>query len=227
MGSALGERSGTAEQSWRAAIATFVVVELVGLAYVVAQGRDIWFAADEWDFLATRTAWNLDDLFRPHNEHWSTLPILAYRALWWFAGLRSHMPYFVVGVALHLTVAALLFAVMRRARVDPWIATVVATILVFFGTGYFNILFGFQLAWCFSQSVVLAYLMLVDHDGPIDRRDWLGLGLGLAALMSSGLGVTIVIVVAAKMEFAVGPRPVVNMWCAQTPKPRKAMAAVA
>ena len=41
------------------------------------------------------------------------------------------------------------------------------------------------------------------------------------------VGIAIVIVVAEKTAFAVGPRPVVNMWCAHTPKPRKAIAAVA
>ncbi|MBI2706537.1 MAG: hypothetical protein HYX32_14785 [Actinobacteria bacterium] len=37
-----------------------------------------WFLVDEWDFLANRSATNLDDLFRDHNLHRSTLPILIY-----------------------------------------------------------------------------------------------------------------------------------------------------
>ena len=41
------------------------------------------------------------------------------------------------------------------------------------------------------------------------------------------VGMAISIVLPAKMAFAVGPRPAVNMWCTQTPKPRKAMAMVA
>ena len=39
------------------------------------------------------------------------------------------------------------------------------------------------------------------------------------------VGIAISIVEPAKTALAVGPRPVVNMWCAQTPKPRKAIAA--
>ena len=38
------------------------------------------------------------------------------------------------------------------------------------------------------------------------------------------VGMAISIVEAAKMALGVGPRPVVNMWWTQTPKPRKAMA---
>jgi len=41
------------------------------------------------------------------------------------------------------------------------------------------------------------------------------------------VGIAISIVLAPKTASGVGPRPVVNMWWAQTPKPRKAMAAVA
>ena len=48
-----------------------------------AISRPMWFYLDEWDFLANRTAFNLGDLFRAHNEHWVTMPVLVYRALWW------------------------------------------------------------------------------------------------------------------------------------------------
>ena len=41
----------------------------------------------------------------------------------------------------------------------------------------------------------LCHLLLADHDGPVDRRDYLGLGTGLAALMCSGVAVSMAIVV--------------------------------
>ena len=41
------------------------------------------------------------------------------------------------------------------------------------------------------------------------------------------VGMAISIVAAEKAAIGVGPRPVVNMWWTQTPKPRKAMAAMA
>ncbi len=37
-------------------------------------------------------------------------------------------------------------------------------------------------------------MLLLDHDGPVDRRDAIGLGLGLLAVMSSGIGVSMVVV---------------------------------
>ena len=38
------------------------------------------------------------------------------------------------------------------------------------------------------------------------------------------VGTAMAMVKTAKTESAIGPRPTVNMWCAHTPKPKKAMA---
>ena len=67
----------------------FLLAELVALVFYMAISRQMWFYLDEWDFLANRTAFNLGDLFRAHNEHWVTIPVLVYRALWWIFGLRT------------------------------------------------------------------------------------------------------------------------------------------
>ena len=64
---------------------------------------------------------------------------------------------------------------MRRAGVRPWIATLTAAVFVFFGAGAENILIAFQITFVGSFVFGLAQLLLADHDGPINRRDWLGL----------------------------------------------------
>ena len=113
----------------------FLAVLIVALVLFVVFGRSQWFFHDEWDFLAKRNASSLNDLFRPHNEHWSTLPILVYRVLWHFFGLRTYVPYQLVTILLHLTAAVLLRVVMRRAGVNPWIATAAASLFALFGAG--------------------------------------------------------------------------------------------
>jgi hypothetical protein len=185
----------SADRTGRVALGAFVAVEAFALPFLIALGRSIWFTADEWDPIAKRTAWDLGDLFRPHNEHWSTLPILVYRLLWWLVGLRTHLPYLVIAVLLHMTVAALLRAVMRRAGIGPWLATLAASAYLLFGEGYFNVEFAWQMAWGAALACGLGYLLLIDHDGPTDRRDVIGLLLGVAALMSAGPAVAMVIVV--------------------------------
>ena len=78
--------AGSRRESDRIALVTFAAVEAVAFLVIVRLARVQWFFLDEWDFLAQRKAGDLGDLFRPHNgQHWATLPILAYRLLWWMA----------------------------------------------------------------------------------------------------------------------------------------------
>jgi hypothetical protein len=82
-----------------------------------------------------------------------------------------------------------------RSGVRPWIATTVASVFVLFGAGAQDIIWGFQISFTGALALGLVQLMLADHDGPIDRRDFLGIGAGLLALMCSNVAVTMIVVV--------------------------------
>ncbi len=185
--------------SARAALAVFVVYTLAMVPLLLRWGHKWWFWADDWDFLANRTGGNLGDLFRGHYQHWVTLPVLAYRVLWWIFGIRTYVPYQLLVIALHLTAAGLLRAVMRRGGVRPWMATLVAGLFVLFGAGAENIVVAFQITFVGALVFGLAQLLLADHDGPIDWRDALALGAGLAALMCSGVAIGMVLIVGLAM----------------------------
>ena len=173
----------------------FIAIEATGLPLLLWYGRGGWFVFDEWDLLAERTGGNLGDLFRPHYQHWLTLPIIAFRLTWQLFGIRTYVPYQVLSIVTHLAAVALLYVIMRRARIAPWLATVYAGVLVFFGTGANNILYGFLIAFVGAFVFGMVQLILADHDGPIDRRDRIGLLFGLCGLMCSGIAVSMVIVV--------------------------------
>lgn len=179
----------------RVALVLFGALEVIALPLMLWWGRSTWFFSDDWDFLASRTGGNVGDLMRAHFGHWTTLPILAYRLLWWLVGIRSYRPYQVLVILGHLTAAALLRAVIRRSGVRPWLATLTAGTFVFFGAGAENILVAFQITFVGSLVFGLAQLLLADHDGPIDRRDWLGLVAGFAGLLCSGVALTMTFVV--------------------------------
>jgi hypothetical protein len=177
------------------ALTWFVAAEVIAFPLLLVWGRHGWFTQDDWDFLSARTAGNAGDLFRAHFQHWTTLPILVYRLMWVLVGLHSYTPYQALVVTTHLVAAALLLAVMRRAGVRPWLATVVGVTFVFFGAGAENILVAFQITFVGALVFGLAQLLLSDHDGPIDRRDWLGLLAGFAGLACSGVAVTMTVIV--------------------------------
>ncbi len=195
--------------SARLALVVFLAVQVVAIPLYLIAARRQWFFLDEWDFLAHRTAWNVGDLFRPHNEHWQTLPILWYRLLWQLFGIRTYLPYQLTTIALHLVAALLLRAIMRRADVGPWIATIVASSFVLFVSGSQDIVWGFQVGFDASLVFGLAALLFNDHDGSIDVRDWFALGAGLLSLLCSGIGVTMVFVVALATLLRRGARPAV------------------
>jgi hypothetical protein len=182
-------------RSERAALITFLVAGAVALPLLLYWGRRTWFVIDDWDFLATRAGGSPHDLFRAHAGHWTTLPVIAYRLLWRIVGIRSYGAYMSVLIVVHLLTALLLRAVMRRGDVAPWLATAFAVVFVYLGSGAANIVIAFQITFAGSLCFGLAQLLLAVHDGPVDRRDYLGLLCGLAALMCSGVGVAMVVAV--------------------------------
>src|SRR4029077_16076177 len=58
----------------RAPVVVFAAVGMFALVLWMAAGRYLWFYLDDWDFLAARRTGSVGDLFRPHNEHWTTAP---------------------------------------------------------------------------------------------------------------------------------------------------------
>jgi hypothetical protein len=174
------------------------------LVILLALGRYRWFTHDEWDYLAGRDGGDITNLLIPHNEHWSTLPILIFRFLFRLVGLHSYLPYRAVLVALHLTAVALLRVVMRRAGVGPWLATAAALSLVLFGTGAEVMVYAVNVGFVAALVLGLVQLLLTDHDGPVDRRDWLGLVAGFASLLCSSVALTMIAVVGAATLFRRG-----------------------
>lgn len=168
----------------------YVVVSFFVILLVLGDER--WFLGDEWTFLAGRETGELGDYFQPVNGHWVVVPNLLWRVLFEIFGLHTYRPYEILVIATHLTSACLLRAVMRRVGVNPWIATAAAGVFVLFGAGESNIVWGFQITLGGSLAAGIGHMLLADHDGGIDRRDWIGLGVGLIGLTSSGVGVVMV-----------------------------------
>jgi hypothetical protein len=186
--SAVGSRRVSSE---RAALVTFAVVEVAALPVVFVMVRDRWFWNDDWAFLSHRLQWDPHVLLGHYYGHWSTLPNLVYWALWSTVGAR-YAVYQLFGITLHLVAAALLRSVMRRAGASPWMSTVIAGAFIFFGTGAENIAVAFQIVFVGALVFGLVQLLLADHDGGINGRDWLGLLAGLAALLCSNVAIPMV-----------------------------------
>ena len=168
-----------------------VLAGSVLLLYVV--GRNQWFIRDDWAFIFTRErvhqASGLDAmLFMAQDGHWMTIPILIFRGIHAIFGTGSYWPYLLSAMACHFGIVVMVRKLSLRVGVTQWTATILAGTLAVFGSGWENIVFAVQLTYNLSLLGFLVHLWLIDHDGPPNRRDALGVIAGLVAVSSSGFG---------------------------------------
>ncbi|MDP1805020.1 MAG: hypothetical protein Q8K72_07635, partial [Acidimicrobiales bacterium] len=170
------------------------LIVVAGPLLLFHYGTYHWFHRDEWAFLTDSEAGGGAWLRYTHEPfagaHWVAVPRLIYQGLWHAVGMTSYKPYQLVVVVLHLMVVVLVHKVMRRAGVRPWLAVAAASVLVINGPGATTTTWAFQMTVVGSLAFGLAQVVLADHQGPIGRRDALGLACGLVAITSSGVGVT-------------------------------------
>ena len=172
--------------------------------------RDLWFFGDEWDFLTRRGLHGAHfSLWAPHNEHWSVLPILLWRAIYSLEHLSSYWPYLVPLLLAHVAVVHLVWRRCLRQGADPWVATALGLLLGFLGAGAEDLVWAFQIG--FLSSLLFGLLAMEVAEGPRAQgeapyllaplwlsgitsarplvRDATAAGLALAALMCSTVGV--------------------------------------
>lgn len=184
------------------------VLSLVaGFSILLYANRDQWFFGDEWEFLGHRGILHGDkSIWVPHTDHWSTVPIIIYRALFNLYGVRTYVPYVVVLLLLHLALTHLLWQLMRKIGADLTLATGLAAVFAIFGAGYENLLWAFQIGFVGSVAVGVGAILLVNHDGRWNRRDWAAAAVSVVGLMFSGISVTMVTVAGLTVLMRRGPR---------------------
>jgi hypothetical protein len=174
--------------------------------------RGLWFFGDEWDFLITRGLrygpTNPQSIWFPHNEHWSTLPVLLWRGLFSVFHLSSYWPYIVPVFLAQVGVMHLTWRLCRRAGVDAWVAAAAVTLLGFLGAGAEDLTWGFQIG--FVGSVLFGLLAFDLLDRPLANQaahraaTFASFAL-LASLMCSTIGDAMVLG-AAVLAFARRPK---------------------
>ena len=171
------------------------LLTLVGaFAFWAWWDRGLWFFGDEWDFLVQRGLWHLPanraSIWFPHNEHWSTLPILLWRALFNIFHLSSYWPYIVPVLVLHVGIMHLCWRLSLRARVPAWVAVAAVGLLGFLGAGAENLTWAFQVGFVGSVFFGLLAMELLDaYRLAANRRRLVYACLALvASLMCSTIG---------------------------------------
>ena len=170
---------------------------VAAFAFLLWVNRLQWFNLDEWNFLVDRHVFAGDgtSVWEPHNEHWSTTPVLVYRGLFSVFGARTYLPYLLVNIAIHLLIVHLVWRIMRRIGIEPLLATCACAVLAVLGAGWENLIAAFQFQFFGPIAFGLLALLVAPERGGLVRRDALVVVLLVAGLTFSGTGVTMVVVV--------------------------------
>lgn len=206
-----GDEPGLARRSPARLARPVVAVHAVTLALAFGVwaywDRNLWFFGDEWDFLTRRGLHGATfSIWKPHNEHWSVLPILLWRALFSVAHLSTYWPYLVPLLLAHVVVVHLLWRRCLREGADPWVATGLALLFALFGTGAEDLTWAFQVGFVSSLVFGLAALEVAEGRHWSDLRphgsqvtaaplahDMGASLLAIAALMCSDVGVAMAV----------------------------------
>jgi hypothetical protein len=166
-----------------------VLLACIPAFYVI--GRRQWFIRDDWAFTITRELM-LDSfgwrhwLFDAQDGHLLAIPIVIYHLTSNWFGLDSYWPFMIPTMLAHVGAVLLARQVCRRLHVSAWTTTIVCSMLLLFGSGWDNIVFAIQICYNLSLVCFLAQILLVDHSGAANRRDWVAAGVGIVGVLSSG-----------------------------------------
>lgn len=208
-----------------------LVTLAASLAFWAWTDRGLWFFGDEWDFLADRGlrygVTSPSGIWYPHNEHWSTLPILLWRALFSVFHLTTYWPYLVPLLLVNLGVMHLAWRLCLREGADPWVSTAVVALLGFLGAGAEDLTWAFQVGFIGSVLFGLAALVLLGREGRPEhprRHDLAVAALLVAGLMCSAAGIAMlagawVFLLAGRrfgqaLRVAAGPSVIFVVWYA-------------
>ena len=192
-GSSVGARLAALPRT-RLVVGAFALLALLTFVLLYRKGTDMTFYFDEWDFVLRRHQTTAGVFLEPHNEHFSLVPVAVYKLLFATAGLDHYAPYRIVALLLHLTVAALVF-VWVRSRAGDAIALAAATLMLFLGAGFEDVLWPFQIGFLFALASGIGAFILVERD--TRRADLVAAVLLGVSLASASLGIPIVLGVAA------------------------------
>jgi hypothetical protein len=178
---------------------------------LVVLGSRLTFFNDDWYFLLQRPGLTADSVFAPHNGHLSALAVLIYKALVGLFGLESQLPFRLVLGAAVASVGIVLYLLVSE-RAGPLVGLLAATIVVFLGPAWEDLLWSFQIGLVGSLATGIAALLALEQESP--RRSAVACLALVCSISLSDLGLAFV--VAAAIAILVQGRPA-QLWIVAVP----------
>jgi hypothetical protein len=158
-------------------------------ALILYMGRGLTFFRDEWIFVIYRDGHDPANFLSSHAGHLLLWPTAFFVFLFRTVGLDHYELYRLTALPWHLLCALLVFLLARR-RVGDLVAIAPATVLLFLGSSWMDILWPFQVAFTGAIAFGLAAILVLDRDDI--TGDALACGCLLVSLGWSGAGLPFV-----------------------------------
>ena len=183
---------------------TLLLAAISCVAFVVLMQitSGLTFFGDEWNVIL-RPGWSLDSLFEPLNEHIFVGPVVVYKVLLELFGMDSTLPFRVVNTLLVITVAWLIFALVRP-RLGDAIALVVAVILLFLGPAWEDLLWPAGISFLGAIAGGLGAFLCLERESR--RGDIAACALLVVSLAFSSLGLVFAVGAAVDVALRAGRR---------------------
>jgi hypothetical protein len=178
---------------------------------LVVLGTRLTFFNDDWFFLLQRPGLTADSVFTPHNGHLSALTVLLYKGLVALFGLGAQLPFRLVLAGAVVSVGILVFVLVSE-RAGRFLGLVAATIVVFLGPAWEDLLWSFQIGFVGSLATGLAALLALERD--TSRRNAAACGLLVCSISFSDVGVPFVVAAAVAVALR---RRVAQLWIPAVP----------
>ncbi|WP_243063477.1 hypothetical protein [Humibacter sp. RRB41] len=155
---------------------------VVAALFLLYESRHQGLFYDDWSFVVP----DQPSIWAPHVGHWSTVPMLLYLGIRGLFGLNLFLPFAVGVIVAQLGLATLVWRIMLKVGVAPWIATTASALICFLGAGGENVLWAFQVGFIGAAALSLIVMLLL-------MRERFGIGeaigvvvLSILALATSG-----------------------------------------
>jgi hypothetical protein len=180
------------------------------LIYHLTRGSS--FLADDWRWIIARRGNNLHTFLAPYNWNLSLVPIAIYRLMFAVVGIGDFAPYRILLLVVASATGVVIFEYARH-RIGEFCAVLVATLLLFLGPGWNDIMQPFQIAWLIAVASGILALSLLDRRRT--RTDAFACLLILISISSTSVGVAFAVGIA--VDIAVARRRWRDAWIAGLP----------
>ncbi len=166
-------------------------------ALLMYMGRGLTFYYDEWEWILNDYGGGIHWMLVAHVGNISFWPAALYKVWFHLVGLNHYAVFRLEVVALHLICGTLVY-VMAARRIPRLPALLAATLILFLGATWEDLLWGFQVGYMLSVAGGLGALVLLEGWSR-PGRDLAAMSCLVVSAGSSSLGIPIMIGVAVEL----------------------------